>query len=213
MTTNLPILYSFRRCPYAMRARMAIAYSQHTVELREVSLKAKPKSLLHYSQKGTVPVLISEAGAVIDESLDIMYWALEVNDPDNWLKSIDKQAPLIRLNDDVFKAQLDKYKYADRYPEYSENFYREACYPFLDRLESHLSTQTFLFSDHCCFADIAIFPFIRQFAHVDLDWFKATKWTKLQHWLTQLKSSELFTSIMTKYPAWQEGDKAVYFPE
>lgn len=211
MNNLLPILYSFRRCPYAMRARMAIAYSQQQLEIREVVLKNKPASLLVYSEKGTVPVLITKNETIIDESIDIMLWALKLHDPEDWLASIEEQKRLINLNDHTFKAQLDKYKYADRHPEHSELFYREECYPFLDRLETRLNKYDYLYSDHYGFADIAIFPFIRQFAHVDLEWFENAKWKKLQHWLTKLKKSELFTSVMTKYPAWQEGDQPRYF--
>ena len=213
MKRAIPVLYSFRRCPYAMRARMAIAYSKQTVTLREVVLKIKPPSLFTYSHKGTVPVLVLEDGTVIDESIDIMYWALKIQDRDRWLENLEEQIKLIKINDHSFKALLDKYKYADRHPEHSEQCHREACYPFLDHLEALLEKQNFLFSDQYGFADIAIFPFIRQFAHVDLAWFESSSWTKLQHWLTQLKTSELFTSVMTKYPAWTEGDDPVYFPE
>ena len=212
MPHQYPILYSFRRCPYAMRARMAIAYCRQTVELREVVLKHKPSSLLSYSAKGTVPVLALGNGTVMDESIDIMLWALSLNDPDQWLKNVEEQKQLIALNDISFKAQLDQYKYADRYPKHSEQFYRTACYHFLDNLEARLKKHHYLFSDHYSFADIAIFPFVRQFAHVNLDWFNTTLWEELKRWLNQLKSSDLFTRIMTKYPAWQENDQPIYFP-
>ena len=212
MKTAFPILYSFRRCPYAMRARMAIAYAKQTVTLREVILKTKPASLFTYSSKGTVPVLVLEDGKVIDESIDIMRWALKIHDPDGWLGNIEEQVKLVNMNDQDFKARLDKYKYADRHPEHSEQCHREACYPFLDRLEGLLEKQDFLFSHQYSFADIAIFPFIRQFAHVNLAWFESSRWENLKHWLTQLKTSEFFTSVMTKYPAWEEGSEPVHFP-
>jgi glutathione S-transferase len=212
MHTTRPILYSFRRCPYAMRARMAIVYSQQSVELREVILKHKPNSLLSCSAKGTVPVLVLPNTPAIDESLDIMLWALSINDPDDWQSNLVEQKRLIEENDGSFKSNLDKYKYADRYPEQSELFYRESCYRFLNELEERLSGHRFLFSDQYSLADIAIFPFIRQFAHVDLAWFISHKWHEVSRWLTELKSSELFTGIMQKYPAWSEGDIPRFFP-
>lgn len=205
------ILYSFRRCPYAMRARMALAYSQQKVELREVSLKQKPISLFEYSAKASVPVLVLTDGTVIDESLDIMLWALAKYDPDHWQEKLSEQVALIKENDTNFKANLDKYKYADRFPE-TELVYRENCYAFLDNLESRLQDQTYLFTNRLRLADIAIFPFIRQFAHVDLDWFESSHWHGLKRWLNEFKSSDLFVSVMHKYPVWQEPDPATFFP-
>ncbi len=212
MISKQPILYSFRRCPYAMRARMAISYSQQHVALREVVLKDKPSSLFEYSPKGTVPVLVCADGTVINESIDIMLWALALNDPDHWQKNLPEQRSLIEQNDGPFKIRLDQYKYADRYPEHSELFYRESCYPFLDLLEARLTKYRYLFSDNYCLADIAIFPFIRQFAHVDLAWFESTSWHEVSRWLNEFKCSKLFTSIMQKYPAWLEGDAPTLFP-
>lgn len=211
MHLTYPLLYSFRRCPYAMRARLAITYAQQTVELREVILKHKPSSLYDYSPKATVPVLVLNDGKVIDQSLDIMQWALAKSDPDNWQKNLSEQLCLINKNDFSFKDNLDKYKYADRYPE-SELYYREACYDFLDDIESRLNNYRYLFADQYCLADIAIFPFIRQFAHVDLHWFESSQWSHTKHWLNHFKSSELFLSIMHKYPAWSEHDKPLLFP-
>ena len=211
MLSTHPILYSFRRCPYAMRARLAIAYAHQKVELREVVLKQKPNSLLNYSPKATVPVLVLDDGKVIDQSIDIMRWALTKSDPDNWQKNLPEQLPLIKKNDFSFKANLDKYKYADRHPE-SELHYREACYDFLDDLESRLLDKGYLFDDHYCLADIAIFPFIRQFAHVDLNWFEGAQWHNIKAWLNDLKSSDLFLSIMYKFPPWSEHDKPTLFP-
>lgn len=211
MQEKQALMYSFRRCPYAMRARLAITYAQQLVEIREVSLKQKPDSLFTYSAKATVPVLVLPDGEVIDESLDIMLWALNKNDPDNWQDTLAEQLNLIKENDTNFKANLDKYKYADRYPE-SELVYRERCYSFLDKLDKHLQYQTYLFADTYRLADMAIFPFIRQFAHVDLDWFENSNWQEVKRWLNELKSSDLFTSIMHKYPIWQASDPATYLP-
>jgi glutathione S-transferase len=191
---------------------MAITYAQHSVELREVILKEKPDSLLECSSKGTVPVLVLPNGSVIDESMDIMLWALSINDPDDWQSNFVEQRQLIEENDGSFKSNLDKYKYADRYPEQSELFYRESCYHFLNELEERLSRHRFLFTDQYSLADIAIFPFIRQFAHVDLAWFISQKWHEVSRWLSELKFSDLFTGIMQKYPAWSEGDIPSFFP-
>jgi glutathione S-transferase len=207
-----PILYSFRRCPYAMRARMSLVYSGQQVELREVSLKQKPLELLARSPKGTVPVLLCDDGRVLEESLDIMHWALSLCDPEHWLENLAEQQILITENDVVFKPRLDKYKYADRYPAYSQIVYRERCSEFLSMLESRLTNQPFLCGKQIRLADIAIFPFIRQFAHVELDWFEQTAWSNVQRWLNQLKASELFQQAMHKYPVWQTGACARFFP-
>jgi glutathione S-transferase len=214
--TRPAIFYSFRRCPYAMRARLAVCYSQVEVELREVVLKDKPMSLLAYSPKGTVPVLITHDKKVIDESRDIMQWALAQNDSKDWLRqnqpNLQTQiSSLIDENDNEFKAILDKYKYADRHPEFTETQYREQGSHFLTQLELLLRLHNNLVSDDVSLADIAIFPFIRQFASVDKVWFEQSPYPKLRAWLNQHTSSRLFTDIMYKYPQWSAGDKAVYF--
>ncbi len=211
--TNHPVLYSFRRCPYAMRARLAIAKSGISVELREVVLRNKPQQLLKISAKATVPVLLLNNEKVIDESLDIMAWALSCRDPDNWLykDSAEDIERLIQWNDGEFKYYLDRYKYADRYPEYNELYYREKAEVFLVELEKRLSKQSYLYGEKCSLADMAIFPFIRQFANVNPEWFHASKYKKLCHWLNQHIESALFISIMEKYPAWQVGDKKLIF--
>ena len=214
MNSSHPILYSFRRCPYAMRARLAIVNSAISVELREVVLRNKPQQLLDISAKGTVPVLLLPDGTVIDESLDIMYWALAQNDPDNWLANdlTEDIKQLIQDNDGEFKYYLDRYKYADRYPEQHETYYREQAEQFLIDLENRLSQHRFLCSDNISLADMAIFPFIRQFANVNTDWFQSSGYTYLNQWRQQHIESELFTSIMDKYPAWQPENESVFFP-
>ena len=211
--TNHPVLYSFRRCPYAMRARLAIAKSGISVELREVVLRNKPQQLLKISAKATVPVLLLNNEKVIDESLDIMAWALSCRDPDNWLNkdSAEDIERLIQWNDGEFKYYLGRYKYADRYPEYNERYYREKAEVFIQQLESRLSKHSYLCGKKCCLADLAIFPFIRQFANVNPEWFHASKYKKLNHWLNKHVESALFISIMEKYPAWQAGDKKLIF--
>lgn len=206
-------LYSFRRCPYAMRARLAIAYSKQSVQLREIILKEKPVEMLQLSAKGTVPVLLINNGEVLDESLDIMAWALSKNDPDNWLSgNLLEMLALIDENDFEFKMWLDKYKYASRFPENKEHFYREQGEDFLIQLEQRLTYSLYLFSDKLSLADIAIFPFIRQFASVDKTWFQQSPYPHLQKWLDKLITSPLFLSIMQKYPTWLETKKAQDFP-
>lgn len=217
MPTNLPstdhILYSFRRCPYAMRARMALRYSDCRVELREVELKHKPAALLDISAKATVPVLLCHDGQVIDESMDIMYWALQQNDPDHWLQAQhqSEMAELIEHNDTVFKHHLDHYKYADRHPEFSQLEYRQQGELFLQQLEQRLGQQAYLISDRISLADVAIFPFIRQFAHVDIRWFEQAPYPQLRNWLYQWMDSTLFQSVMQKTTPWQTGDTPLIF--
>ena len=216
MNKQLPILYSFRRCPYAMRARLAIAKSDITIELREVVLRNKPQHLLDISPKATVPVLALTDGQVIDESLDIMIWALSANDGDNWLSngSVEDIKHLIQWNDGEFKYYLDRYKYADRYPEHNEQYYREKAEFFLIDLEKRLSKHAFLCSKKCSLADMAIFPFVRQFANVNAEWFLSSVYNNLNQWLTKQIESTLFISIMDKYPAWKpENEKLIFNPQ
>jgi glutathione S-transferase len=195
-------LYSFRRCPYAMRARMALHYSGVEVQVVEVSLKAKPAQMLALSSKGTVPVLDVD-GRVIDESLEIMRWALAQNDPQDWLLKDDSFAALwmdqlIVGNDQVFKVHLNHYKYAERYPEQPMEFYRAEGEKFLSKLDEMLGRNDYLLANHPCLADVALMPFVRQFAHVDREWFAQTPYVRLQAWLQRFIDSELFTSIMKK---------------
>jgi glutathione S-transferase len=197
----LTILYSFRRCPYAMRARMALAYAQIEYEHREILLKDKPISMLNYSAKGTVPVLVVGAH-IIDESLDVMRWALQQNDPDEWLKN-NHQFELIKKCDTKFKPQLDKYKYSDRF-ECSETHYRSASLWFLIELNNCLAQHKYLMSDSLSLADIAIFPFIRQFSFVNKKWFDGNEYRYLQNWLEALLESTLFIKIMQKHQLWKD---------
>ncbi|EJM21574.1 glutathione S-transferase [Pseudomonas sp. GM21] len=195
-------LYSFRRCPYAMRARMALRYSGVPVNIVEVSLKAKPAEMLALSSKGTVPVLSAD-GRVIDESLAIMQWALAQNDPQDWLLKDDPAgqahiADLIESNDQTFKVHLNRYKYAERYPEQPMEFYRAEGEVFLRQLEELLEGRDYLLAAHPSLADIALMPFVRQFAHVDREWFAQTPYVRLQDWLQRFLESDLFTGVMQK---------------
>ena len=214
---NLATLYSFRRCPYAMRARLAIAQSGIQCELREVVLKDKPQQLIELSPKATVPVLLTADDKVIDESIDIAFWALAQHDPDNWYQSLtseqhEQMLALIENNDGEFKYFLDRYKYADRYPEQDERFYREQGEKILTRLEQLLTEYDCLLRDSWTLADIALLPFIRQFAFVDKDWFDSSPYPRVRAWLEAFLESDLFRSVMKKYPQWQEGDEPVVFP-
>jgi len=211
-----PILYSFRRCPYAMRARLAIAVSQQTVRLREIVLKHKPEELLAISPNKTIPVLQlndNSDNSVLDESLEIMVWALSKNDPEQWLNAdLDKMLALIDINDYEFKAWLDKYKYADRYPDNSPTYYRQQAEDFIALLETHLIKQQYLFSNNITLADMAIFPFIRQFASVDKPWFEQTGYNNVKLWLNKLIESDIFTHCMKKYPTWLVSGEEITFP-
>ena len=190
------VLYSFRRCPYAMRARMALRYSGVPLSIVEVSLKAKPAEMLVASPKGTVPVLVCADGSVIEQSLDIMHWALARHDPDNWLQPGCNE--LIEANDTTFKVLLDRYKYAIRYPEHPMAFYRAQGAEFLQRLEDVLARSAYLAGPALSLADVALAPFVRQFAHVDRDWFAQAPYPHLNAWLERFLASELFSSVMRK---------------
>ena len=195
---NETLLYSFRRCPYEMRARLALRYSGVCVRIIEVSLKAKPAEMLALSPKGTVPVL-SVNGEVIDESLAIMQWALAQHDPDNWrLQGDPSVLALIDENDQGFKYHLDRYKYAERYPEYPMEHYRAEGEVFLQKLEGLLADRAYLLAHHPSLADMALAPFVRQFAHVDRDWFARAPYPRLQRWLEAFLQSPLFIGVMAK---------------
>ena len=210
---NLPILYSFRRCPYAMRARMAIHISGQKCELREVLLRDKPPSMLEYSAKGTVPVLILQDGKVIDESLDVIDWALNLNDPDNWQRSKDteKTKELIKINDGEFKYHLDRYKYSKRYDNEDPEFHKKKCLKFIESINNELNNSKYIFDDNISYADIVLLPFIRQFRIADMEWFDALPYDNLKNWLSGFLDSTLLNSIMKKYDLWKEGDKSIVF--
>jgi glutathione S-transferase len=207
---NFPILYSFNRCPYAIRARMALVYAGITCELREVALKNKPAEMLAISPKGTTPVLhLVEDGQTLEESLDIMSWAVQQHDPAGWHGrsglNLELNQTLITTNDRSFKPCLDRYKYAVRFPEQPQEVYREQAAIYLQNLDDLLRSHRFLVSDRMTIVDAAIFPFVRQFAHVDPSWFYSTPYRHLQTWLTWHESSALFQHVMQKRPAWLAG--------
>ena len=221
MYMHLPILYSFRRCPYAIRARMALAYAGVNYELREVSLKNKPQEMLDISPKGTTPVMqifaeqefAGQDFIVLEESLDIMNWALQQHDPQDW-KDLPEQfiaiaKQLVDANDREFKLALDRYKYPNRFPEKSQEDYRQQAEEFLQVLELQLQLRSqsdeapnFLICDRQTLADIAIFPFVRQFAYVDIDLFQSSPYQRLQQWLKWHEASVMFELVMQKFPVW-----------
>ncbi|WP_114701950.1 glutathione S-transferase [Psychrobacter proteolyticus] len=214
MTSPLHRLYSFRRCPYAMRARLGILFAELSVELREITLKNKPEQMLAISPKGTVPVLQLVDGTVIEESVEIIVWALKQKDPQGLLdeKVLSEANALIAQNDNEFKQWLDRYKYADRHPEMTQIEYRQQGEVFLQDLEALLTENTYLLGNRVTIADIGIMPFVRQFAHVDREVFYSLPYPKLQQWLQKWLDHPLFLQVMTKFQPWQEGDSRVVFP-
>lgn len=194
-----------------MRARLAIASSGQTVELREILLRDKPAQMLTASPKGTVPVLVADE--VIEESLDVMHWALTQSDPEGLMQPMTEEAhALIAECDGPFKIALDRTKYAVRYPEHDAAESRATAAAFIAKLDGLLDGRPWLGGDRPLMADLAILPFVRQFAHTDLDWWQAQPYLNAQNWLSAFKASERFQSIMTKYTPWKEGDDVILFP-
>lgn len=202
-----PVLYSFRRCPYAMRARLAVASAGLEVELREVVLRDKPAAFLQASPSATVPCLITSK-EVIDESLDVMIWAFRQQDPEAWLTMPDVGYDWIAKADGPFKHALDRTKYANRYPDSEASGQRRVAADFLTELDATIGIWIF---DRPTLADFAILPFVRQFAFIDKDWFDAQPWPNLQGWLERFLGSDRFAHIMAKHPQWQEGDSPTLF--
>lgn len=195
-----PILYSFRRCPYAMRARMALLVSETPVEIREVKLRDKPAEMLAASPKGTVPVLVLADGRVIDESIDIMRWALGRNDPERWLEGDDRA--LIQTVDGPFKHHLDRYKYPDRHASNPAE-HRAAGMEILAEFESRLISRPYLCGERRLLADAATMPFVRQFAATDRGWFDAQPLPGVHRWLAALTGSALFEQVMQPREQWR----------
>tara|TARA_Y100000768_G_C23950603_1_gene669990 strand:+ start:905 stop:1558 length:654 start_codon:yes stop_codon:yes gene_type:complete len=210
-----PILYSFKRCPYAMRARMALKLADITCEIREVSLSNKPNHMLKISPKGTVPVLILK-DKIIDESIDIINWVISKTDifkenlDQNKLELSDE---MICIFDDKFKYHLDRYKYSNRYKDADLEFHRSECKKLLVSLEHLISNNVWFFGDKLNKLDISILPFIRQFKIADIDWFDSQKdIPKIKGVLDNFLESKLFIEIMHNYKVWEEGSDLVYFP-
>lgn len=203
------ILYSFRRCPYAMRGRMALHVSGVQYEHREIILRDKPAAMLNASPKGTVPVFITEQEQIIDESLDLMLWALKKHDPLGWLKTdMDEALSVIRTNDGPFKHHLDRYKYASRYKSDAkrgdvDTDHRIEAEVHIQSLENRLVSRPHLMGETQTLADVAIFPFIRQFANTDSNWWETNPYPRTRDWLLRHVESDLFKSIMTKHKLWQ----------
>jgi len=198
-----------------MRARLAIQVSGVEVELREILLREKAPELLAVSPKATVPVLVQTDGTVIEESLDIMVWALAKNDPEHWnqptMGNLQQMQTLIAQCEVEFKPHLDRFKYTNRYPDNDSSEQKELASQYLSLLEKRLNAHEFLFGSHRSIADMAIAPFVRQFANVDRQWFDSVEWPDLQRWLQAFVDSEQFNSVMTKYSIWQSGDEPVVF--
>lgn len=211
-----PIMYSFRRCPYAMRARLAWYSSGLLAELREVVLRDKPQLMLDASAKATVPVLILPDGKIIDESLDVMIYALGVSDPEGLLQAetgtLQDMLDLISQCDGPFKTALDHYKYPNRYLGINGELEREKASVFLRKLDRCLAQNgQYIFGSKMTLVDIGILPFVRQFANVDKDWFDQQDWKNLSQALERFTSSDRFLAIMRKYPQWYDGDEPTYF--
>lgn len=209
LTAALPVLYSFRRCPYAMRARLALAHAGLACELREINLRNKPQALLDASPKGTVPVLVLQDGRVIEQSLEIMLHALHGNDPDGWLQptqgSLDEMLALIERNDGFFKQALDRCKYSERYSAEAINQAQTDAITWLAALDEQLAETGYLFGLNPSLADMALRPFVRQFARIDEAQWAEQPWPHLQDWLQRWIDSALFAEIMETYPGWQPG--------
>ena len=211
-----PILYSFRRCPYAMRARLALEAGGIEVELREVVLRDKAPEFLVVSEKATVPVMVLDDGTILEESLDVMRWALDTSDAGKKLTpdqgSMRDALALIERMDADFKPHLDTYKYLYRSDQEAAFAAREKGLGFLQELDGMLAGQDYLLGYERSVADIGVAPFVRQFAHVDRDWFYAQGWGNLSTWLKVFLESDAFLRIMKKYPKWVAGDNVTVFP-
>lgn len=199
-------LYSFRRCPYAMRARMTLCMLTLTIEIRDISLKNKPQSMLQASPKGTVPVLVLPSGQIIDESIDIMRWATQQYSKQNLLPSTPEAQAVIDSwvteNDKYFKPQLDRFKYPQRFNNVDVNDAQKQCLHFFEKINTILQNQPYLLGAAPSLADIAVFPFIRQASRVDEAWFQTLPLPHLNQWLTHWLTHPCFLRIMQKFPLW-----------
>ena len=209
----IPILYSFRRCPYAMRTRFVLRSVSQSVEIREIKLQNKPKEFLKVTNLGTVPVMILSKSEVLLESLDIINWCLKNSKNIEERKIVHNQNDItweyIKIVDNEFKYNLDRYKYPTRYSNKDPNLYRKNNLSFLEDLNNRLKNSKFLFSDEICFSDYCIFPFIRQFRNVDIDWFEKLNFKFLNNWFSIIVNGVAFENIMRKYKLWEPNDKPV----
>ena len=223
LDANLPILYSLQHCPFAMRARLGILLAQQSVLIRAVVTKNKPEEMLAVSPKGTVPVLVISHpegtakncpdATIIDESVDIMLWALRLSDPQNILqtedpKKLEAMLALIWRNDKQFKPDLEVYKLARRFHKNSEVADRQRCEAFVAELEKTLEKTNYFMGDQPSLVDYALLPFIRQFARVDRKWYLQSPYPKLRDWLNRHLQTPLFTKAMAKYPLWLDSHES-----
>ncbi len=210
---SLPILYSYLDSPYCMRARMAIARSGVSCDMREINPKSMPQAMMDLSPKGSVPVVLLPEGKVLDESIDIMRWALGRNDPEGWLNHPEDEVhKLIQINDEQFVQAVLQYKYPERYEDISVEKARDTGFEFLKDLEVRIAAKGFVIGETASLADIAIFPFVRKFALVDWMWFDDCGLIRLKIWLNYFMDSELFSVVMENYSPWQPGDPVDVFP-
>ena len=211
---NTPILYGFRNCPYCIRVHMALKYAKLKIIFRDVELNDLPAEALAISSHATVPSLLISENEYLDESWDIVKWAAQQNDPDNWLgenhEYLNDAEMLVETNDYSFKEDLDHYKSADSHPEYPMEYYRQRGEEFLEELNDMLEKNHFLLAPHVTIADIAVFPFIREFAMVDKDWFDKAPYQKLQRWLDFILDTEWFREAIKKHETWQPGSVDIY---
>ena len=212
--SNTPILYSFHGCPYCLRARMALKYAQLKIILRDVDLKDLPEEARAVSSHATVPSLVISDDEYFDESWDIVKWAVEQNDPANWLgqgnEFLQDAEMLVETNDHSFKGDLVKYKNPDSHPEQPMEYYRERGEEFLEELNEMLEENTFLLASHISIADIAVFPLVREFVMVDRDWFDDAPYPKLQTWLESIQNTDCFKQVMKEHKIWQPGSDNIY---
>ena len=213
----MPILYSFKRCPYAMRARMALCLSKTIVELREVRLRNKPQSMLEISPKGTVPVLLLDDGSVIDESIEIIEWCIN-NKKDMFKDTLNKDQELftedaIKLFDEKFKFHLDRYKYASRYENVDATSHKDACLDILKTLDKYINNTKWFFSNNINKIDISVLPFIRQFRIADPEWFDVNQdIPNIQIWLENFLQSKLLNIVMVNFEVWEPNNPIKLFP-
>ena len=215
MNQKIPILFSFRRCPYAMRARIAIKLCSLECEIREINLKLKNKEFLELSPKGTVPVLVLPDDKIIEESMDIIHWAISNNDPYNLkLKNLEiynKDMELISIFDNEFKYHLDRYKYNSRYKGINKEEHKYKARDLLVNLNNSLKEKQWLNGENISISDISILPFIRQYRIADIKWFdEKLELPNINRWLDKFLNSKIFNNVMKKYKIWETTDQKIF---